>query len=198
MSASSFERASSTSWTPDLSAFPVRGHHARNLGALLTTGTLDIIEHVPLPFEEQNSGYGRDIFGTNEAEASAARAGIRKFFGEFRDLPDEAPVRLTAGQKDGACNSCIFGRHCNSAFTTADDIDVLDAVRRLACKRGVVDSIETGRTKVDGFRGAMPYVQLSAGLAKRLLGDEGFEAETYPWFARPLIKAARRLRSILD
>lgn len=176
----------------------MRGHHARNLSQLLVAGLLDVVDHIPLSFEEQTSRYGRDVFGTNGIQASAARTGIRRAFAEFRDLPDDSTVRFAAGQKDAICGSCIFGRHCDEAGTVADDIDVVRGIGRMVRRLGQADEMISGKAEVEGYRGTLPYVQLSAGLARLALGNPGFRAETYPWFARPFVKATGWLRSVLS
>lgn len=175
--------------TSEAEVFIVRGHHAARLYNLLGMGMSvnEVLDNAEDFTPEPYAGYREDVFGTTPEEASVARDTQRNFFTDFLNLPDDAQVRFVAGQKDAICDSCTIGKHCET-LPQRSDSRFLNTLGRIARERGMEDFIINSEVSLEGLNRPSPVLQMPAWLAKEILGDVDFHAQTFPRLFRPLAR----------
>jgi hypothetical protein len=159
--------------------FIVRAHHATRIYNILAMG--DSIEEV-LNFGELvdkagPAGYHQDVFGTTEQESAETNQKIQGFFEDFLNLPDDATVRFVDGQRDGICNACVIGAHCESTRSESRFIRALGAVARI---QGIERHLEVHETLVAGQKSPRKGWDMPAWAARQVLSDPEFHPQTLP------------------
>ncbi len=91
-------------------------------------------------------GYAVDVLGETDSSADHFEASAQKFFEQFSELPDDHPVKIVNGQRDGICNGCARGSHCATQSHLLGDIEYLnDNILGAAKKLGILDQIKIKR-----------------------------------------------------
>ncbi len=176
----------------ELEAFVIRGHHTTRFYNMLAMGmsvdeVIEYAENGPEPYR----GYTQDVFGSSPEQAEVVRAGLRRFFEDFLNLPDDATVAIVAGQRDAICNLCVIGNHCNKTPDSADT-HFLRVIGRLAREKGHADSVTETNVELEGRKKASPVLKVPAIVAREVLGDLDFHPQTLPRFMRYLARRSVR------
>lgn len=133
--------------------------------------------------QRQPSTYKEDVFGRTPDEAKTVVHNIGAFVSKFVSLPDNVLVRFDAAP-DEVCRACVLGQHCRTLMP--GDIQMVRAMARLARKYSLEgdNPPESGKAHINLSPDPQPYVEMSAGLARRVLGMTGLMAKTRPWYMR--------------
>ena len=175
----------------------IRGHHLSNVldrlegknnfstslqaGCAITSGAGE---------DYDGRSYFVDVFGTTAKEQRSTIAEIAGYTQRFWELPDEHPVTLATNRKDGICNACVFGKHCEgiSSVPTPEqleqsDIEVgkdfayIERFKKAAGKLGVSDSLQFMHEEEaadSGGDGAYAEVTTTAAIARKILMSKAF------------------------
>jgi len=175
--------------SPEGEAFIVRGHHARHINFILAMG-MTIDEAVDFAYNDREpyKGYHQDVFGTTATDAALAKEGQRQFYTDFLALPKHSTIRFVAGQKDGLCDTCILGKHCETT-SESGDAHFLRVIGRIARESSMDDVLTEGEVNIEGWKKPSPILELPAWAARTVLSDLDFHAQTFPRLTRPLARA---------
>jgi hypothetical protein len=126
-------------------------------------------------------GYHQDVYGKGRDSVDATKTRLTSFYESVMELPDDAPVKVTEGIRDGICASCVIGAHCADEGVRESDITYLTAVRKGAERQGLLDELTELNEQVilAGKERTVSSVLLSMGALKKVLGDVHFEDPTY-------------------
>jgi len=134
--------------------FSIRGHHlptfnglmmgetpasmgagtrasAESLSGGITSETVDFSHLYTGNLSQFDATYRYDLIGETPEQADKSEAIVTATMQTFLDLPDEAPVHLTAAP-DTLCGSCTFQQHCKMPAVAASDKMVLDVFEDVA------------------------------------------------------------------
>lgn len=105
--------------------FVIRAHHLTGYKLLLSSGipslTLPSFVNVDRPKIQRLAResryaekYYKDVFGEtlNEDKIENFRKNHESFHRTFLQLPDDYPVEIAEGVRDGICGGCAIGKHC--------------------------------------------------------------------------------------
>lgn len=67
--------------------------------------------------------YYVDVYGTTKEERQKFETEMFGYIQAFWDLPPDQPVQIATKRKDGICNSCIIGAHCDDDLTARSDAE---------------------------------------------------------------------------
>ncbi len=173
-------------------AFVVRGHHATRIYNILAMGMSvdEVLDMAETHSHSLPKGYRQDVFGDTQDDQDMAIEGQRSFFQAFLDLPDEHPVRFAA-EKDGICNSCMIGSHCDTLPASADE-RFISAIRSMAAQKSMQGILAEDHVEQAGAKKPTLAIELPASAAKEILSDFEFHPNTYPRVLRPMVRSAVR------
>lgn len=157
--------------------FIVRGHHTKHLFNIIGMGLgiEEIIDRVDTVGDE----YRRDVFGDTDESEAVTRTRIRNYFEDYLELDDESMVRVVDGQKDGICNACAIGKHCDDSGPSSDKI-YIKTIKRMARDKGLSDQVTEGESRQPGKRKPKKYIELPAGILNTIFNDIDFFSQTLP------------------
>jgi len=118
--------------------FTIRAHH---LGTIYQAGLVgsellpSIVLQDSVRFDEDETNlehtYYTDVFGTTKTDRAKTVQSVEAYLKNFWALDNNTTVTIVTRRKDGICESCVFGEHC--------DVDLDFSSDREAFQNGWVD-----------------------------------------------------------
>jgi hypothetical protein len=151
----------------------VRGHHIKALQRFETSGASPEA-HAATDARIYRTNtlipgmgiYGRDVSGYSDEDLKKFQDGYKKFHEEYAQLAaDDTVVFVAGGQKDGICESCVIGNHCDTNYSGVVDAGYLSAISKVTHDMGLGDDVRM----VADVRGNPQEVYLSAETAKAVV-----------------------------
>ena len=173
----------------------IRGHHLSNLlsrldGEMSFKNSLQAGCAVLAGNDTDYAGrsYFVDIFGTTSNSQQQTITDIARYAQQFWELPDEHPVTLATNRKDGICNACAFGKHCEGVSSVpapehleqgdsevGKDFEYIERFKKAADKLGVSDSVQFLHEEgVAGTESAYAELRTTAAVARKILISKAF------------------------
>lgn len=170
----------------DRDPFIIRGHHAKFIARMLKSAStpemmgrhMRISAENATPLVGQRINYTEDVLGNTIEQANAYELAVTSFFRTFLELPPDHPVKLVADQKDGICEGCAVGKHCETlnVFGFADE-GYINAFVRVASKMGLkedIATVEETATYLNAEPNQVESVLTTAVTAQKVLADKRF------------------------
>ncbi|HVF69438.1 MAG TPA: hypothetical protein VNA13_02610 [Xanthomonadales bacterium] len=137
--------------------FVIRSHHLVNLAGASGFSPRDIVEGTLVAVGMEGHDYFTDVLGSTPVHVARFEASLTEFFTTFDKLPDDYPVKLVAGQKDGVCSGCAIGKHCSEKINLLGDqlfladfdavSEALGLADQVTFELEYVDTSDSGRVK---------------------------------------------------
>ena len=113
--------------------FVIRAHHLKTLleSRHLEANTIAINYRMGISVfdDDRNETYDHtyyvDVYGTTRDERIKHETGMYDFLKTFWELPPDRTVQIATKRKDGICNSCIIGSHCDADLDVESDSENL-------------------------------------------------------------------------
>lgn len=173
--------------------FLIRAHHTRVLHSVLRGTSVD--DQIELTYLSANQrkrfpnskhvthSYFTDVYGENNASHKQVKSAESNFYSEFLELEPGEQVKLVIGQKDGICDSCAIGAHCElpsarpRLFRGGDDLSMLRAFTRTARTLKLSDELAQTTDVLSYANGStqeVPAIVTNAQAARDIIGNRHF------------------------
>jgi hypothetical protein len=90
---------------PELEVFPLEQI------ASMRTSVADYVQVGDVTFSRAE--YERDLLGDTPAEAAESQSRHKEALNLIKALPEDAPVKIVADERDIICGACAFAKHCD-------------------------------------------------------------------------------------